>query len=281
MDTRKAKLAEINNFIENANSTIDKMLHSFGWSRDVLQSKNKTSAPVGRQNLSSCRTESAGQHKSKDLIEEPLPESFLDGKHPCSIKFDHAPEQVPKSHKDLITNFTREERLAMYEQTIASTPKHESLPELQLNFKKRDNQERLTSLADIAAYRRDTHRRSQKYRFAKNPLSYQEEMRNLIQLQTDALAEYLGQSKVVDTRGKDRDSRKEADSSRSSLSNPQHVSREREKRRASRDVDERDKHKDRKSKKRRDRSRSRSRSRHKHKSKKKRSKDKGKHKSKH
>ncbi|XP_058821608.1 U11/U12 small nuclear ribonucleoprotein 48 kDa protein-like isoform X2 [Topomyia yanbarensis] len=100
---------------------------------------------------------------------------------------------VPSSHRDLLLNFTRDERLAMYQDAIASTPKLEPLPEIQIVFKKKDKDAKMTSLADIAVYRRDIRRRNQKYRVAKNPLTYQEEIRNLIQLQTEALTEYLGQ----------------------------------------------------------------------------------------
>lgn len=133
----------------------------------------------------------------------------------------------------------------------------------------------LTSLADVAAYRRDIRRRNQKYRLAKNPLSYQEEVRNLIQLQTEALAEYLGESKECATDNKVC----ETNAKSASINRKQKVrsrSRERKKsrsheRKRSRDEDDRERHTKREHKYRK-RSKSRSRSHHRHKSKSKKSK---------
>ncbi|EAT46747.1 AAEL002105-PA [Aedes aegypti] len=247
MEKREASLEKLSNFINNTNRTIDQLLNNLGWNRDVLRSTNNKSKRVGQN--------SPTHRSGKVLQEDSLPESFLPEKHPLSMKLDLKPEQVPKSHKDLIINFTREERLAMYEQAVASTPKQEPLPDLQLNFSKRDKNARPTSLADIAAYRRDVRRRTQKYRLAKNPLSYQEEMRNLIQLQTEALAEYLGQPKDSETKEKTRDRRNEIDSrSLDTRSRPRSRSRDRQRRR---DEDDSKRHRDKKHSKRK-RSRSRS-----------------------
>lgn len=82
------------------------------------------------------------------------------------------------------------------------------------SFKKQNKDAKMTSLADIATYRRNVFRRNQKYRVAKNPLTYQEEVRNLIQMQTEAMVEYLGQVKREKSsrRGDgDRDKRKRVD----------------------------------------------------------------------
>ncbi|XP_065092401.1 U11/U12 small nuclear ribonucleoprotein 48 kDa protein-like [Ochlerotatus camptorhynchus] len=278
MEQRRVKLSSITTFIENTTETIDKFLEDFGWDRDkLLKEYNNGTQQIGLK---------------KDSNEDSFPESFYDEQHQCSVKMDEhtqatiirgvnnenpdmeivrqtedilATREIPSSHKDLLVNFTREERLALYRYAVESTPKQEPLPEFQISFKKRDNLAKLTPLAEIAAYRRDIRRRNQKYRVAKNPLTYQEEMHNLIQLQTEALAEYLGQSPVV-VKSVDKTSQTKAEGTpRTGTSRTR--SRSRDKIRKRRDGDDSGRSKDAKHKKRK-RSRSRSRSGHKHKSKK-------------
>uniref|UniRef100_A0A182P279 Uncharacterized protein n=1 Tax=Anopheles epiroticus TaxID=199890 RepID=A0A182P279_9DIPT len=106
-----------------------------------------------------------------------------------------ADREPPSSIADLHVNFTREERLSICRHVLNNTAKPADAPEIKIRFK-RDvhSEEKVTSLPEIAAIERDARRRNPKYRGSRNPLTYSEELRHLIQVQTDALAHHLRHS---------------------------------------------------------------------------------------
>ncbi|XP_053696327.1 uncharacterized protein LOC128743725 [Sabethes cyaneus] len=186
MEDRKELLNNVECFVAKSNQLLSIMLQDFKWIRGDLMKPPNTVVLRRKQN---------------EAINEPLPESFYSDQHRCSIKIatpdteSDSSRFTPSSHADLVINLSREERLLYYQDVILQTPTLRAPPEIQINFKKKDADAKMTSLEDIVSYRRDIRRRNQKYRIAKNPLTYQEELRKLIQLQAEALTEYIsGQS---------------------------------------------------------------------------------------
>ncbi|XP_055642075.1 uncharacterized protein LOC129778925 [Toxorhynchites rutilus septentrionalis] len=213
MEDRKATLNNFTNFIEKSNQCVNDLLTELGWERSKLK----------------VPSEDPGHKRSQSVNRihgEEFPETFLDKHHASSLKIDEqktisifkeamntipgiqtaipvenlVDRSVPSSHQDLIINFTKDERLALYQHVIRNTPKIDPPVDIEISFRKYDKGAKMTSLTEIASYRRDIRRRNQKYRISKNPLTYREEIKNLIQLQTEAIAEYLGQGRNEESR---------------------------------------------------------------------------------
>ncbi|XP_058451382.1 U11/U12 small nuclear ribonucleoprotein 48 kDa protein-like [Malaya genurostris] len=199
MDFRKATLEKLDGFITRNEALVNKLLDNYGLNMNDLmkpQNRNVSSSITNEGNESFSATFHSPGYKYSIKYDECELARILRNVSSNKDRVLQESRPVPSSHKELLTNFTTDERLAIYQEAIQSTPKIDPLPEIEINFRKKDKDEKMTSLTDIAAYRRDVRRRNQKYRVAKNPLTYQEEVRNLIQLQTEALVEYLGQSTV-------------------------------------------------------------------------------------
>ncbi|XP_041761798.1 uncharacterized protein LOC121588184 [Anopheles merus] len=227
MASKQLVLDHLKSFIEESESRINRILQSVGWSKESLLNSNVTKT-----------TDEHSQDKNQSNNTDTLPASFQPSDSRSSIRLDNIKqaeailEEVyrnpsfelgvpfenlvdrdpPSSIADLHVNFTREERLSICQHVLANTTKPPDVPEIKIRFKQdTHSEEKPTSLPEIAAIVRDARRRNPKHRVSRNPLTYSEELRHVIQVQTDALAHHFRQTSrtaVVDAReGRRRESK--------------------------------------------------------------------------
>uniref|UniRef100_A0A182R4N1 Uncharacterized protein n=1 Tax=Anopheles funestus TaxID=62324 RepID=A0A182R4N1_ANOFN len=234
METRKLALKELKSFITESERRINGLLDSIGWSKECVQ-RSSTIQPTN--DIQGVKAESTST--------DTFPPSFQATDSSSSIRLDNikqaeailedmyknpsfelgvpleelANRNPPSNLEDLHVNFTRDERLSMYNHVLINTTKPPDVPEIKIRFKRdAHSEEKVASLAEIAAIERDTRRRNPKHRVSKNPLTYKEEVKHLIQVQTDALAHHFSQSSAS-TQASDKSKRKKFKHIRKSRSN--------------------------------------------------------------
>lgn len=209
MANKDLVVKQLNDFIENSESRIDALLSKLGWTKDDLL---KTDSIMPNEQVKD------GNERPK--LEETFPPSFHSPDAPCSIRMDSVKQaeaileglyqnpsfelgvpleaicsrDPPSSIEELHVNFTREERLLLYEHAVKNTVHPPNVPDIKIRFKPDSHsEEKHASWPEIAAMERDSRRRNPKHRVARNPLPYNEELRHLIHIQTEALTQHLQQ----------------------------------------------------------------------------------------
>ncbi|XP_052863286.1 pre-mRNA-splicing factor CWC22 homolog [Anopheles cruzii] len=211
VESKKQTLQRIANFISEADNKITSILTSFGWTRENI---------LGRQ---ANRPLTTSNDEKRDKVEEQFLPSFVAPDSASTIQMDNIKqaeailedfyqnpslelgvplEEIcnrapPTNLADLQINFTREERLSIYRHAARNTRRVPDVEDIKISYQKSSttNQKGTATLAQIAAYERDARRRNPKHRVAKNPLTYTEEVRHLIHIQTEALVQHLQQTK--------------------------------------------------------------------------------------
>ncbi|XP_053669552.1 pre-mRNA-splicing factor CWC22 homolog [Anopheles marshallii] len=234
METRKLALEELKSFISESERRIKSLLDSLGWSKASVHSmsifllQNGVEGAKAQLNLhetfpasfqatnSSCTIRLDNIKQAEAILEDVYQNSSYELGVPLEELVNRNP---PSNLEDLHVNFTRDERLSLYQHVLKNTTKPPDVPEIKIRFK-RDGQseEKVASLTEIAAMERDARRRNPKHRVSKKPLTYKEEVRHLIQVQTDALANHFRHSSHS-TQASDKSYSKKSKSSRKSRSN--------------------------------------------------------------
>uniref|UniRef100_A0A182JSC3 Uncharacterized protein n=1 Tax=Anopheles christyi TaxID=43041 RepID=A0A182JSC3_9DIPT len=254
MASKELVLDQLNTFIDESEYRINSIFESLNWGKESVlgsqstkhnngaeKEKNRTNTietfPVSFQPSDSSSTISLGKralgsigsnviHKSNLLLildnikqaEAILEEVYRNPSFELGVPLEKLVDRGPPSSiADLHVNFTREERLSIYQHVLKNTTKPPDVPEIKIRYYrefykvfvykssaqllrflsrfKRDtrSEEKATSLPAIAAIERDARRRNPKHRVSRNPLTYSEKVRHLIQVQTDALAHHFRQ----------------------------------------------------------------------------------------
>ncbi|XP_058055919.1 pre-mRNA-splicing factor CWC22 homolog [Anopheles bellator] len=211
VESKKQTLERIANFISEADSKISSILTSFGWTREnILESEanRPLNTPndekrakleekflpsfVGPDSASTIQMDNIKQAEA--ILEDFYQNPSLELGVPLDQICDRAP---PTNLADFQINFTREERLSIYRHAARNTRRVPDVEDIKISYQKSSTtgQKATATLAQIAAYERDARRRNPKHRVAKNPLTYTEEVRHLIHIQTEALVQHLQQTK--------------------------------------------------------------------------------------
>ncbi|XP_055715971.1 uncharacterized protein LOC129809864 [Phlebotomus papatasi] len=210
-ETREKRLEflrEIQAFEDDIKQKIDGILDQLGWDRETIkknaekkakQRKPKKEEPV--QFSENYQDFYAGRIPSLTIDEELQGKIIEDAKKAnpgMSLKLpegDLKSRNLPKSPEDVLFNFTREERLALYEYS-AEKLKHPPEDEKSYLLKLPDeSSSKSMTFADVVDMERQMKRRRMKYRTTKEPpLSYSETIRKLINTQTEAWESYLKQN---------------------------------------------------------------------------------------
>ncbi|XP_035892192.1 uncharacterized protein LOC118503257 [Anopheles stephensi] len=239
METRKLALKHLQSFIDESEQKINSILESLGWSKESVINLNSDKHKDDGKDIQNTLTDATDM----------FPPSFQPNNSSSSIRLDNIKqaeailEEVyqnpsfelgvsleelvnrgpPVNLEDLHTNFTRDERLSLCQHVLKNTTKPPDVPEIKIRFKRdAHSEEKPTSLTEIAAIERDARRRNPKHRVSRNPLTYSEKVRHLIQVQTDALAHHFAQStsSAETSDGNRRKQLKHARKSRSNSSEP-------------------------------------------------------------
>ncbi|XP_058116321.1 membrane-associated guanylate kinase, WW and PDZ domain-containing protein 1-like isoform X2 [Anopheles coustani] len=204
---------QLNDFIEHSENRIDALLSKFGWTKDNLL-----------QTESIAPNEQVADVNERPKLEETFPPSFHSINAPFSIRMGVPLEAIcsrdpPTSLEELHVNFTPEERLLLYEHAVKNTVHPPNVPDIKIRFKPDSHsEEKHASWPEIAAMERDSRRRNPKHRVARNPLTYNEELRHLIHIQTEALTQHLQQEATAQQKVEGGPSHKKAKRRRRSRS---------------------------------------------------------------
>ncbi|XP_058116320.1 uncharacterized protein LOC131284479 [Anopheles ziemanni] len=225
---------QLNDFIEHSENRIDALLSKFGWTKDNLL-----------QTESIAPNEQVADVNERPKLEETFPPSFHSINAPFSIRMDSVKQaeaileglyqnpsfelgvpleaicsrDPPTSLEELHVNFTPEERLLLYEHAVKNTVHPPNVPDIKIRFKPDSHsEEKHASWPEIAAMERDSRRRNPKHRVARNPLTYNEELRHLIHIQTEALTQHLQQEATAQQKVEGGPSHKKAKRRRRSRS---------------------------------------------------------------
>ncbi|XP_049531698.1 uncharacterized protein LOC125949053 [Anopheles darlingi] len=211
---RKLVIQSLKTFIEEAESRINSILESYGWTKEHILQTTSTSQRVANSEVKN--------HK-ESTDEEFLPSTYP-ADSPFSIRMDTIKQaeailedfyqnpaleigvpledicsrNPPSNNAELQRNFTREERLSLYRHAVENTRKVPEVQDIVISYNNGDSSSAgrsTATLTELAAIERDARRRNPKHRVAKNPLTYTEKIRQLIHLQSETLAKHFQQTK--------------------------------------------------------------------------------------
>ncbi|XP_050070807.1 E3 ubiquitin-protein ligase RBBP6-like [Anopheles maculipalpis] len=233
MESRQRVLDQLKSFIEDSEQRINNIIHSLKWSKDGLLRSKCDKPKDGVKNESNRSndmfppsfqaSESSSSIRLDNIkqAEAILEAMYENPSFALAVPFEELVNRGPPSNlADLHINFTPDERLSLYQYVMKNTIKPPDVPEIKIRFKRdAHGEEKATSLTEIAAIERDARRRNAKHRVSRNPLTYSEKVRHLIQVQTDALAHHFGQSSTQTAEASDKSRKKSSKHARKSRSN--------------------------------------------------------------
>lgn len=222
-DSRKQQLEELKNFTDAVNEEIANIVETLGWTMKSTMANIDTeyfTCPYNpshqltegslNNHLVSCQWKAEGYGK----LDVPLSEPTLSTDSPFSIKFDErlqdeilrrAKEQnpamqtgigerlIPRTSNRLLTEFTSDERKALYDYVISNTAKPDIGQDIAVidNLKQEQKDKELSSL-ELMAQERNLKRRSAKHRGVHtNKKSHVEILREVINQQMEIYTDYM------------------------------------------------------------------------------------------
>ncbi|XP_028140592.1 uncharacterized protein LOC114334690 [Diabrotica virgifera virgifera] len=221
IEVRKKQLNSLNQYINSTKDKIDSVLNYLGWTaKSVLDASDSISCPLNRKHImpiekieehvKKCSLISAGYKTNEDFLSEtPEPSSSLislDLSKKMEIfneaqrqnsKFKSVWNQIdadPKTSDRLLSTYSPDERLAIYDYCVQSTQGPPVPEEISMSIKESNRKEDTTPTEEEALKKqRDAKRRPVKYKsvHTSRNKSYIEVMREVIQNQTDMYKDYL------------------------------------------------------------------------------------------
>ncbi|KAI4495684.1 hypothetical protein M0802_008519 [Mischocyttarus mexicanus] len=232
LDERKKQLLGLNDFTNNINQEIANITSTLGWTVESISNDNtnfltcpydpshRITEACLEKHLHACQWKAEGYQK----LDISFPESALPLNSSSSFQFDEelqdevlrqAKEQnpemktgsdqrlIPRTSDRLISDFTSDERKALYEYVIAHTVKPDMGRDIaDINKPKpqdKDNKE--ISYLEMLVLERNLKRRRAKHKGVHtNKKSHIEIIREVINQQMEIYTEYILEQKDVDTR---------------------------------------------------------------------------------
>ncbi|KAK2583367.1 hypothetical protein KPH14_009360 [Odynerus spinipes] len=229
MDEREKKLQEFDDFTKNIKKDIADITSSLGWTVESIfqDNKNYLTCPYDSSHriteqcldthLPACQWKAEGYGE----LDVPFPESALPSNAPSSLQFDEelqdevlrkAKEQnpemqtglgqrlIPRTSTRFISDFTSDERKALYEYVITHTVKPDIGRDItDINKPKpqdKDNKE--MSLLELLVQERNLKRRRAKHRGVHtNKKSHIEILREVINQQMEIYTDYISEQQDV------------------------------------------------------------------------------------
>ncbi|XP_012228138.1 U11/U12 small nuclear ribonucleoprotein 48 kDa protein [Linepithema humile] len=222
-DSRKQQLKELKSFTDEINQEITDIVGSLGWTMESVSNVDKEyfTCPYDpshrltmesfNDHLTSCQWKAEGYEKSDIPFSEPT----LPANSPFSIKFDEqlqnevlrkAKEQnlsmqigmgerlVPRTSDRLLTDFTSDERRALYDYVIANTTKLDIGQDIEdiNNLQPQETEEKQLSFLELLIYERNLKRRRAKHKGVHtNKKSQVEVLREVINQQMEIYTDYI------------------------------------------------------------------------------------------
>ncbi|GAB1865128.1 U11 u12 small nuclear ribonucleoprotein 48 kDa [Camponotus japonicus] len=223
-DSRKQQLEELKNFTDEVNKEITNIVGALGWTMESTMANNDKeyfTCPYDpshqltegslSDHLISCQWKTEGYGK----LDIPLSEPNLPTDSPYSIKFDEklqnevlkkAKEQnpamqigigerlIPRTSDRLLTDFTSDERKALYDYVISNTAKPDIGQDIADigNLKHQEKQDKELSFLELLVQERNLKRRRAKHRGVHtNKKSHVEILRELINQQMEIYTDYM------------------------------------------------------------------------------------------
>ncbi|XP_055677873.1 uncharacterized protein LOC129786712 [Lutzomyia longipalpis] len=205
-------LNEIKDFEEEITQKVNEILKELNWDRETLM-KNYAKKQECEKKLKKNDPEEHVQYSEdyQEFYRGRIPSLIIDkdlqvkiiedakkANPGMSLMFpveDLGARNLPKSPDDVLFNYTREEKLALYEYAAGNMKiKPEDEKSYMLKMPEESSSKSMT-FADVVDMERQLKRRRMKHRTTKEPpLSYNETIRKLINTQTEAWESYLKQS---------------------------------------------------------------------------------------
>ncbi|XP_029177906.1 U11/U12 small nuclear ribonucleoprotein 48 kDa protein-like [Nylanderia fulva] len=227
-DSRKQQLEELKNFTDAVNKEIANIVETLGWTMESTMenidtehficpydSSHQLTEGSLNNHLISCQWKAEGYGK----LDVPLSEPTLSIDSPFSIKFDEqlqdeilrkAKEQnpamqtgigerlIPRTSDRLLTDFTSDERKALYDYVISNTAKPDIGQDIAVNLKQEKKDKELSFL-DLLVQERNLKRRRAKHRGVHtNKKSHIEILREVINQQMEIYIDYMCEKKNSD-----------------------------------------------------------------------------------
>ncbi|XP_014603677.1 PREDICTED: U11/U12 small nuclear ribonucleoprotein 48 kDa protein-like [Polistes canadensis] len=230
LDERKKQLLKLSDFTKNINQEIANITSTLGWTVESISNDNtnfltcpydpshRITEACLETHLPACQWKAEGYQK----LDIPFPESALPPNNSSSLQFDEelqeevlrqAKEQnpemktgsdqrlIPRTSDRLISDFTSDERKALYEYVIAHTVKPDMGHDIaDINRPKpqdKDNKE--MSYLEMLILERNLKRRRAKHRGVHtNKKSHIEIIREVINQQMEIYTEYILEQKDAD-----------------------------------------------------------------------------------
>ncbi|XP_055907785.1 serine/threonine-protein kinase fray2 [Eupeodes corollae] len=202
MDTESHLINELDQYIASGKNRLEAILTALDWTIE---------------NTFKERTCTTNKRRSKESIDRNDP--FLPDSFGCtnSVVIEKSELQtivrkqnvsVPDKFSDIQLNFTRDQKLKIYNYVIANTTKT-SEPELKVSFPNDDINNAMTFAEIVAKAKKKDKKLQRKYRTSKP--THIEEVRNLVHLQMQALEKYFNpksESQSRSYRDRDKNSRR-------------------------------------------------------------------------
>ncbi|XP_029675416.1 U11/U12 small nuclear ribonucleoprotein 48 kDa protein-like [Formica exsecta] len=223
-DSRKQQLEELKNFTDAVNKEITNIVRTLDWTMESTMANidkeyficpydpsHQLTEGSFNDHLVSCQWKTEGYGKS-DI---PLSEPILSTDSPFSIKFDEklqdeilrkAKEQnpamqtgigerlIPRTSDRLLTDFTSDERKALYDYVISNTAKPDIGQDIADigNLKHQEKEDKKLSFLELLVQERNLKRRRAKHKGVHtNKKSHVEIIRELINQQMEIYTDYM------------------------------------------------------------------------------------------
>ncbi|GAB0092422.1 U11/U12 small nuclear ribonucleoprotein 48 kDa protein [Sergentomyia squamirostris] len=224
-DERLKYLSEIKSFEEEITGKINGILDTLNWDRETLR-KNYEKRKCSEDKRDKEENVQFSEDY-KNFYSPKIPSLTIDGELQAEIiknAYNSNPEMilkvpldelntrmVPKSAEDFLFNFTKDERLCLYEYAAENLKnpieQEKSYP---LKMPEESSSKSMT-FAQVVDLEKQLKRRRMKHRTTKEPpLSYTETIRKLINTQTEAWESYIKQTEEKKEHREHRKQKKES-----------------------------------------------------------------------
>ncbi|KAK9881193.1 hypothetical protein WA026_014541 [Henosepilachna vigintioctopunctata] len=220
IEIRKKQLENLDQFISSSRNKLQSLLEQFGWTEEkIVEDRQYVTCPYNDahklltdkidDHIEKCKLKSAGYDLNEEFLSEPYPivedrKIKIDALKKIEV-LSHAITQTPyfqtawngqdaepQTYSRLITTFSRDERLALYNYCVSNTKGPQVVPEFDTSFgPEREKNASFTEEA-LMSFERDIKRRSVKYKpIHTNHKNYKEILKEVINSQMHQYRDWL------------------------------------------------------------------------------------------
>ncbi|XP_045467280.1 U11/U12 small nuclear ribonucleoprotein 48 kDa protein-like [Harmonia axyridis] len=220
IEIRKKQLESLDHFVTCSREKVQSIMKCLGWSVDKIQEEqrlfvtcpyndnHKVPAEKTDDHINKCKIKSAGYNLQEEFLSEPIKSEGGTIEIGKDKKIDILCQAVsqkpffqtawngkdpdPQTYSRLISTFSCDERLVLYDHCVANTKGPLELPEFDTSIERDEKRDSEFTKEALKSFERDMKRRSVKYKpIHTNHKNYKEVLRELIDSQMQQYSDWL------------------------------------------------------------------------------------------